>query len=188
MKRLIYGVGTNDSDYQVKEIINGKQVICKFYARWCAMLSRCYSEEYQKKYPTYKQCVVCIDWLSFSNFKKWMEKQNWKGNHLDKDLLIQGNKTYSPELCLFVSPQVNSLMVDSAKTRGDYPVGVTFHKTAKRFNAYCSVSGNQKHLGSFDTQEEASEVYKAFKYKLIAEVATNQDEPLKSALLRYKLK
>ena len=54
MSKLVYGVGVNDLDYrtQVKEYVTkdgGERVrkpvfICKYYAVWRDMLSRCYSK------------------------------------------------------------------------------------------------------------------------------------------------
>ena len=108
----VYGVGTNDAGYaiQVMESVRGangkpKQRIiwfCPFYRRWVHMLERCYSERYQEKKPTYIGCTVCEEWLRFSNFKSWMETQDWEGKHLDKDLLVEGNKIYSPDTCILV--------------------------------------------------------------------------------------
>ena len=89
-KRLVFGVGINDSDYEVYkyETINGKRKAtwkCPYYERWVSMLRRCYSPRSLEKYPTYKGCTVCEEWLTFSTFKKWMENQEWEDRHLDKD-------------------------------------------------------------------------------------------------------
>lgn len=41
--------------------------------------------------------------------------ENWKphmeGWHLDKDILLKGNKVYSPETCAFVPAKINSLLI-----------------------------------------------------------------------------
>jgi len=39
-----------------------------------------------------------------------MERQDWEGKHLDKDILIPGNKIYSPDRCIFVSSLINLLI------------------------------------------------------------------------------
>jgi len=70
--KLVCGVGINDADYEVQPIINGKRVMCPFYAKWVGMLERCYSEKFQNKWPTYIGCYVILDWIYFSNFKYWM--------------------------------------------------------------------------------------------------------------------
>lgn len=123
MKRLIYGVGINDSK---STYIEGKR--CKYYVTWKSMLQRCYSLKYKNKNPTYANCSVCDEWLTFSNFKAWMVKQNWEGKDLDKDILIEGNKIYSPETCFFISRRINTLLNVSKKRIGSLPLGVTFNK------------------------------------------------------------
>jgi len=88
--RLVCGVGINDADYPTRryKTVNGKSKLvwtCPFWRKWKDMISRCYSERELEKYPTYKGCSVCEDWLYFSRFKAWMEKQAWEGLVLDKD-------------------------------------------------------------------------------------------------------
>jgi len=95
MKRLVHDVGVNDSCY-------GDALRCPFYSTWVSMLKRCYSKIYQEKNRAYIECAVFNEWLVFSVFKSWMEEQNWKENELDKDILFNGNKIYSPETCIFV--------------------------------------------------------------------------------------
>jgi hypothetical protein len=102
-RRPVYGVGINDADYITIYKSNGSTLTCPFYRRWKNMLSRCYDKKYLERNKTYKDCSVCKEWLTFSNFKAWMIKQDWRGNHLDKDITSQGNKVYSPNLCLFVT-------------------------------------------------------------------------------------
>ena len=88
------------------------------------MLARCYSAKFQEHCPTYTGCTVAEDWLKFSNFKDWMEKQQWEGKQLDKDILFEGNKVYGPDTCVFVSPMVNTFTIDSGAARGKWLIGV----------------------------------------------------------------
>jgi hypothetical protein len=185
--KLVFGVGINDADYAVRPKINGKVVPCPFYVAWTNMLSRCYNDGCHKNQPTYIGCTVDSEWLSFNSFKSWMIKQEWEGNALDKDLLIQGNKVYSHKACIFVSKLINSLLNKNLALRGEDPIGVAFHKVRGRYQASCRVYGKIKYLGLYDTPEEAHEAYKKFKYKYIAEIANQQSEPLRTALLNYKI-
>tara|TARA_R110002012_G_scaffold279134_1_gene467066 strand:- start:1585 stop:2184 length:600 start_codon:yes stop_codon:yes gene_type:complete len=185
-RKPVYGVGTNDAEYITGYMDNGKLTICPFYTKWVAMLQRCYDVKYSNKNPTYIGCYVCDDWLSFSWFKGWMENQDWQGKDLDKDILNQGNKIYSPMNCLFVPKSINTLLNIRRSKKGNLPYGVS--KSKSNFTAQCSVNGKRTQLGSFETAELAFERYKDFKYKLIADVAKDQEEPLKSALLNYKVK
>ena len=148
------------------------------------MITRCYCKKYLDKKPTYKGCTVCDEWLIFSNFKAWMEKQDWIGKELDKDLLVDGNKVYSPKTCLMVTREVNLLISDNLAVKGLYPTGVHLKKQNNKFQARCCVNGTRKSLGYYDTPEEAGIVYNKFKSKLIIEVALNNIEPLRSALIR----
>ncbi len=179
--KLILKVAIDDSDYVISS--SSEYTKCPYYIRWRNMITRCYCPKYVLKKPSYKDCSVCDEWLTFSNFKAWMIKQDWQGKHLDKDILIHGNKVYSPETCIFVTQEINTLLTDSAKSRGNYPQGVTFHDNGK-YRSRCSVSGKPKHLGYFDTPEQASDVYKKFKSKLVHKTALKQCEPLRSALIR----
>ena len=186
-RKPIYGLGINDAKYTTAKIIDGKELRCPYYRKWKNMLTRCYSASYQEKQPTYIDCTVCDEWLTFSNFKEWMIKQDWKDKQLDKDILVQGNKLYSPEKCLFVSKEINLLLTDRKAKRGKYPIGVYWHGQRENFMCLIGVNGNNRYLGSFNTPEQAHEIYKKAKYRHIKNIADQQDEPLRSALLAYKI-
>ena len=133
------------------------------------MLERCYSEKYQEKYPTYKNCTLDEKWYNFQIFAKWFENNYILGHQLDKDILIKGNKIYSPETCCFVPQEINKLFTKSEKARGSLPIGV--RKCNKRYKAIVKLNGKQRHLGTFDTPEEAFNAYKIAKELHIKEVA-----------------
>lgn len=56
-------------------------------------------------------------WKYLSNFKKWYDEHYVEGWHLDKDILMQGNKFYSPETCCFVPFEINVLFRRRTKTK-----------------------------------------------------------------------
>lgn len=186
-RKPVFGVGINDADYLIEQRINGKQTKCPYYERWKNMLMRCYSSKYQERQPTYIECTVCEEWLTFSNFKSWMRSKCWKENHLDKDLKIQGNKIYSPDTCLFVPPAVNTFTTGSDAKRGLHPIGVYFDKQKGKFQARCSNGkGKQKYLGCFNSPEEAHQAWRIFKKQLGLELANEQTNPeIKTALIKY---
>jgi len=162
MNGLIYGVGVNDADYSVSRSnelpkSGGKRCRkleweCPFYVRWKSMLTRCYSKTYQKVYTTYKECYVCEEWLTFSNFKVWMETQDWEGKELDKDLLGNG-KVYSPETCCFLNRKLNAVL---RKASG---VSVKKGYKNKKYVSQISMAGKRIHLGYFYSEDEAKKVY-----------------------------
>ena len=151
------------------------------------MLRRCYSDKFFRKQPTYKECSVCNDWLTFSNFKAWMEKQDWKGKCLDKDIVHLGNKIYSPENCVFVSAALNNLFTDNRAIRGEYPIGVCFDKSTNRFVSNCNIDGKQKNLGRFDTVAEAAKAYLVCKVSHVRSIAEDykHDERIYRGLINY---
>ena len=183
-RKLVFGVGVNDADYIISPTINGRRVTCVFYQAWKDMLKRCYSEKNQTKHPTYIGCSVCEEWLTFSNFKKWMELQDHEGKQLDKDILITGNKIYSPLTCVFVSRQVNSLLNDRSAARGKYKQGVVLHSSGV-FRAQINTYGRTKYIGQRKTEAEAYSLYVPFKAAYIREVADTQESKVKSALYRH---
>ena len=186
-KKLVSGVGVNDSDYVVqikKEIgcVNGKrkQLVvwtCPFYQVWKGMLKRGYSFKCKEMQPTYTDVTVCKEWHLFSNFRTWMQAQPWEGMQLDKDLLVKGNKEYSPNACSFVPIRINNLLVDSRAARGLYPLGVCYQQKHKNMvNEYSKPYVAQvrtgygkglKHLGMFATPEEAHKAWQLAKANVI---------------------
>ena len=167
----VYGVGVTGTKYPVK--ING--IITKEYTLWRSMLTRCYSDTYKKKQPTYEGCEVGDNFKSYEYFYEWCNKQIGFSNqdwHLDKDLLIKGNKVYSEDTCVFLPVEINSLLVKRESSRGKHPIGVHWSKTKKAFKAQvCKNKGNQEHLGYFKTELEAFNAYKQAKESFIKEQA-----------------
>lgn len=173
MKKLIQGVGINDAGYQVR---NGKS-LCPYYRRWADMIKRCYSDKFKQSRPTYEGCIVCSEWLTFSNFKLWMEKQDWEGKALDKDLLSFGDPIYSPETCVFMPADLNSLLCGINKK------GYCFDKSRGKYLAKISSAGKTINLGRFDLQADAEEAHLLAKKDLLIAAAKNQqDQRIKSAL------
>lgn len=187
-RRLVHGVGINDADYittvmsytkdsQGKEIIETKWK-CPFYLVWRDMLGRCFSDKIQAKHPSYIGCRVCEDWKYFSKFKAWMEKQDWQGRQIDKDILVRANKVYSPEVCVFVSSRINSFILESNIARGKYPLGVNFVSSRQKFRAGINWNNRRINLGTFICEKEAHLVYckkkLEFAYKIIEEERPEQ--------------
>lgn len=198
-RKLLYGVGIIDADYAVTEWetieVNGKRKQkrvweCPYYRVWASMIMRCYSIKYQEKYPTYRGCSVSEEWLRFSNFRRWMEKQDWEGKQLDKDLLVSGNKVYSSDSCVFITKMVNTFTTDCGASRGEWLIGVCWHKPADKFLSRCRNPFTKKgeHLGLFTCEEEAHQAWLKRKLELAHLIAAEQtDERVGKALIsRYE--
>ena len=197
-KKLVCGVGINDADYviQKNEVIqvNGKRKqrlvwACPYYRAWGSMLERCYSSKLQERSPTYKNCTVSKEWLTFSNFRNWMEKQQWEDLQLDKDLLVEGNKIYSAETCVFVSRTVNMFTIDRGAARGEWLIGVYWDEDRKKFRAQCRNPFSKKleHLGCFTCELEAHKAWQKRKLDLSKQLAAIQTDPrvAKALIDRY---
>lgn len=186
--KLVYGVGVNDADYEIRYKQDGVVVLCPFYAKWEGMLKRCYCVKYHVKKPTYIDCSVCSEWLNFSNFKAWMEKQDWQGKQLDKDLIFRNNKVYSPDTCVFVDATANAFTTDCKASRGAWPIGVYFDAQSNRFMASCSNPFKKKleRLGSFSCPTEAHQAWKKRKHELACQLAELQTDSRVAAALRTR--
>ena len=185
--RKVYGVGINDADYAVRPRgPDGKQLWCPYYRAWSGMLKRAYCPKFHARQPTYIGVTVCEEWHSFMAFRAWMETQDWEGKQLDKDIIAPGNKVYSPDTCVFVSPNLNTLLLDSAATRGEWPIGASLHKRDKKFYAYIKEGGKQRHLGSFTCPHEAHMAWRKAKARIVLVAAREQDDPrVYAGLLRH---
>jgi len=179
IRNLVYGVGVNDSNYVVQPTINGKRVVCPFYMAWQGMLERCYSAKFQAKQPTYIGCSVAPEWWSFMTFRAWMTMQDWQGRELDKDLLFPGNKVYSSTTCVFISSGLNRFTLDRAAARGEWPIGVCWHKREGKFRASCSnpFTGKLEYLGYYTCPDEAHEAWRARKHELALQIAALHADP-----------
>ncbi|MBD8091967.1 AP2 domain-containing protein [Pseudomonas fluorescens] len=150
--KLVQGFGLNDLDTPTtfKDPFTGKNRPIPVYAAWHSLLTRCYSENYQSKHPTYVGCTVHPDWLSLSKFKEWFDVNYVPGWDLDKDLITHGNKVYGPEFCRYVPPYLNLLITENSAVRGEQPLGVWMTRF-NTFSANCRNGGAKKFLGTFPT-------------------------------------
>lgn len=164
-----------------------------YYSHWRGVLERCVSSSFKSQNKTYKNCTVCQEWLVLSNFKSWFEnpKNGFReGYHLDKDIIVKGNKLYSPETCCFVPPEINLIFARKNK-KSTLPIGVVF-KDNRYIASYHSHIG-KKHLGCFNTAEEAFNAYKNAKEKCIKELAEKYfqegkiTERVYNALMKYEV-
>jgi len=158
---------------------------------WNNILVRCYSEDYRSKKNAYKDVTVCEEWHNFQNFAKWYEENYIEGFQLDKDILVKGNKIYSPENCCFVPQEINKLFTKSDSSRGDLPIGVRVTKN-KKYQARVTKNNTSCYLGTFNTVEEAFQAYKVAKEEYIKEVADRWKgqitEEVYHAMYNYQVK
>ena len=196
------GLDKNGNVSKTTGLKDGKWVQTWEYQKWQKMLQRCFDNKYKEKKPTYKNVTCCERWLCFVNFLEDFEilknEYNWSKDEklqLDKDILYKGNKIYSLENCVLVPDWINSLFIKRDNDRGSYPVGVTYHKIAKNYEAKCNINKKLKSLGYYNTVEEAFNTYKIAKEQEIKRVAEDcvskgyiaKDSRLYNAMMGYQI-
>lgn len=162
---------------------------------WSNMIVRCYDEESLKKNITYVGCSVDGRWHCFQDFAGWCEAQpefvRNKDWHLDKDILVRGNKVYSPDKCSFVPRDINNLFTLRGNERGDYPLGVHRESKSGKYIAQINRDGRRICLGRFPTPEAAFVVYKEAKESVVKEIAEKYKAELKveiyTSLINWKV-
>ena len=185
----VFGVGMLGTKYPSRE--GGRNT--KEYTLWVNMLQRCYSDTLKKRCPTYEGCEVSNNFKSYEYFYEWCNKQvgfRNSGWHLDKDLLIKGNKVYSENTCVFIPTEINTVLIKCTASRGEHLIGVYWHNTNKAFMAQVSKNkGKQECLGYFKTETEAFNSYKKAKEAFVKEQAdkwkSQIDERAYEALMNY---
>ena len=152
------------------------------YDVWKGMLRRCYDEKYSNKNLTYKYCTVCEEWHNFQNFAEWYDENYYEVKseemHLDKDILVKGNKIYSPETCVFVPRKINEIMKkDNYINRGKLPIGVSKYNNSGNYLARCYNENSERiNLGLYETPKNAFEAYKEFKENIIKKIADKYEK------------
>lgn len=172
-EKSVCGIGyIGDGIY--KPWVNRKET--PHYRAWNNMVQRCYNINHLEKSPTYNDCNVVESWHNFQNFAAWYDENYYEVDdekmQLDKDILVKGNKVYSPETCIFVPQFINTLFIKSNSIRGNLPIGVHWSEPHKKYRSACK-KGNPKepYIGLFNTSEEAFQSYKLHKENHIKEVA-----------------
>lgn len=147
----------------------------------------------QQGFITYKGCEN--HFIGYQEFTDWCQEQygymfkesNGYFWQLDKDILVPGNRIYSPETCMFVPCRVNNLLLTRQNFRGEYPLGVYKHGTPTqpftgRFSSEAKVKSRQ-----FATVEQAHKFWQQGKIDSILKMADNDKEITKHVKLRDAL-
>lgn len=154
------------------------------YNMWSGIFKRCYDLEYQNRQPTYKNCEICVEWHDFSNFEIWYNNNYYTVNdesmQLDKDILVKGNKIYSPNTCIIVPKNINNLFA-FRKLNKKHLLGIKITRN-KKYEARLSINNTYKHLGTYNTELEAFNVYKIAKENHIKYVADSYKDMIPNKL------
>ena len=193
--KLVFGLGIKGEKHPSYE---GAKPL-REYTTWVNMLRRC-TEKLWSKHPTYTGTTCSESFKDYDYFYEWCQNQVGFGNtdddniswHLDKDILVKGNKHYSEDTCVFVPHKINSLLCRRRGARGEYLIGVTLEKRTNRFMSRCNRGeGVMQHLGRFESQGEAFRAYKTYKESIIKKAAEEYkikiDPRTYEALMKYEV-
>lgn len=164
MKKLVLGVGILGTG---KSRVNNK--LTPAYSLWQNMIRRCYSG----RDKSYDSSLVCEEWLYFPNFESWFIKNHREGCSLDKDILVPGNKLYSPETCVFVPHSLNAAVVqgNGRQKKDSLPKGVYITPARKDGSHAYQVKVGNYYVGTFSNPEDACEHFKEARKTLVLDRA-----------------
>lgn len=122
---------------------------------WHNMYDRCYSNKYHERSPRYKDCSMCAEWLDdYNSFYDWVRENYYIVENeqidLDKDILVKGNKVYSPDTCIFAPHSINTYFENLTRE----PV-----KVADKYRIDIYIEGKSINIGYYNTEEEAKKAY-----------------------------
>lgn len=142
------------------------------YSIWANMLKRCYSEVFQNRHPSYKGCTVCEEWHDYQVFAEWYVSHNSYGLRydLDKDLLLEGNRVYSPETCCMIPEEINIAIAKQGNSANGLPIGIQRQGVSTFRADYAGLKGD-RYIGAFSSIGEALAAYKKAKKGYILELA-----------------
>ena len=168
----VYSIGVMDIPNELRRGVPHPRE----YSIWNGIRQRCYNENARHLNPTYKDVTMSDNFLIYSYFKEWCNKQigfdqdKW---HLDKDILSKGSKVYSENTCCFVPAEINTFLTNWKSYRGDFPVVVILDKCAKtpRYRARLSKFGKYHCYGSYSNPTDAFYAYKKAKEDFAKELA-----------------
>lgn len=154
--------------------------------RWAEMLKRCNpNSKNNQRFPRYNGCSngfrdfqEFVEW-SMSEYGYAMTETIGKKEtlwHLEKDIIKADNKIYSPEMCLFVPHDANALFTLSCKSRGEYPIGVSWNEKGKTLECYARTKDGRKYFGKSDDPMYLHRIWQVEKTKHIRFVADKYKE------------
>lgn len=145
-----------------------KELNKKAKSVWRGIIYRCGKEK-----SPYENCEVCKEWEIFENFKKWYIEHYYEVKgcdmEVDKDILVFGNRIYSPETCLIVPQRINELF-RAFNNQYNLPTGISLLKKELKKGRY-KVSYNGNFIGYFKTIRDACMAHEYVKKGAINEVA-----------------
>lgn len=135
---------------------SGMRIKTQVYQTYAHMVDRTKAgSKVQAKKGNYVGCTNGFE--GFQAFADWATKQigyGVPGYQLDKDLLVKGNKVYSPETCCFLPREINMAIIrDHSGKKSGLPIGV-FCNGKNGLAAKINIHGKAVFLSSTPTSTE----------------------------------
>ena len=127
----------------------------RLYKTWIDMIYRC-SNKKATYYAYYggRGISVCEEWLDIRNFIEWAELTYSEGLSLDR---INNDGNYEPNNCRWADNSTQVLNRGIFKNNKSGFVGVGWHKRDNVWASNIYVNNKLKHIGYYETIEEAVE-------------------------------
>lgn len=191
MAKTVFGVGyIGGSEFKARK---ESGAFWPQYTTWAGMIRRCYAPSDNTTVRNYIDAEVAEEWHSYANFYKWCAtRSDFRPEYkLDKDILVPGNKLYSPQTCCFVPSHINTAVTQEKHTNTSGYAGVG-QTSREGYSASITLCSQRVYLGNFDNIEHAALLYKNVKetyIKTLAEVYKDSlTEETYAALINWRVK
>lgn len=129
----------------------------KLNSLWHNMYQRCYSDKYHEDSPQYIGCTMCDEWLDDKEaFYDWVRENYYTVGteqvDLDKDILVKGNKIYSPETSIFAPHSINTYFENLTRE----PI---YLSKLYKYRMDIFIEGKNINIGYYDTEEKAKKAF-----------------------------
>jgi len=132
----------------------------KCYETWARILQRVYCPKFHERQPTYSKVTMCEEWHNYQVFAKWFYENYIEGFEIDKDILSDEGKAYSPSTCVFIPKRLNSFLTNKQTANTSGYIGVSRTRNGLKWRASIKIDGKGKNLGVFEEVEDAVDAYK----------------------------
>jgi hypothetical protein len=157
-------------------------------SRWYGIKERCNPAS-----KRYNNCTLGKEWEKFENFEKWYYENYYSIEEpleVDKDLLVKGNRMYSPDTCLLLPRFINTL-ITKTRSYSLLPIGVKYNMGGKFKYVSTIKVAYQTHTKRSNYITECFDFYKEMKekeVKMTAEYYKDKFPPkVYNALINYNI-